>query len=156
MFESFKGGLLPGSATRTSLHAQGNTALATYCLDAPSDEELTTSKGRRFSQRDKTKYLSFLKTNASCQAEQGKSLSVLVKNKGSGHRLDKSQLHFSSAVCCWTSARCLWTCFGISFFFNGCNNCTFFTRLLNLLKYEAQFLPLDRCLINVRDYHLSL
>lgn len=116
MFESLKGGLLPGSATRTSLHAQGNTNLETYCLHAPSDEELTTSKGRRFSQRDKTNCLYFLKINASRQAEQGKSLLVLVKNKGSGLRPDKSQLHFLSAMYYWTSARCLWTCFVISFF----------------------------------------
>ena len=84
MFESLKGGLLPGSVTRTFLHAQGNTNLETYCLHAPSDEELTTSKGRRFSQTDKTNCLYFLKINASCQTEQGKSLLVLVKNKGSG------------------------------------------------------------------------
>ena len=71
MFESLKGGLLPGSVTRTFLHAQGNTNLETYCLHAPSDEELTNC-------------LYFLKINASCQTEQGKSLLVLVKNKGSG------------------------------------------------------------------------
>ena len=83
-----------------------------YCLHTPSDGELTTSKRRHFScQRAKTKCLSFLKTNASCQAEQGESLLVLVKDEGSGLRLGKSQLHFSVAVCYWTSTQRLWACF---------------------------------------------
>lgn len=44
MFESLKGGLLPGSVTQSSLQAQGNTNLETYCLHAPSAEESLPQK----------------------------------------------------------------------------------------------------------------
>ena len=108
MFESLKGGLLPGSVTQSSLQAQGNTNLETYCLHAPSAEELTTSKGRRFSRRDKTKCLSFLKETACLPLLTEKSSENTVPpNLGNNSWADNSHRTLSPDLFSHGMVRCV-------------------------------------------------
>lgn len=130
MFESLKGGLLPGSVTRTSLHAQGNTALATYCLDAPSDEALTTSKGRRFSQRDKTKLFVLSENKCFLPSRAGEVSLGSGEEQGLWTQTGQVPAPFLISCVLLDERSMSLDLFWHLLFFNGCNNRTFFTRLL--------------------------